>query len=366
MPSLVSRSPQFAVHTLLLSLLLSGCNEDGPAKDGSDAYQYKAPSICEATAPDGAAWHQIAAESSWAPRDSHAVYSIGDGIVVYGGWSDSTAQSPRDMWASSDGVFWTHISDEAASSYSDLAPVAYAFGRYWMTTGWKNGRLEDGGAGREIWSSKDGLSWSLIREAPPFSARVGAALVAFKGQLWMFGGTADYYSEDMTSLKNAVWTSSNGITWRRVLATAPWAPRTFFNAAVLGDKLYLVGGGNYLPQTFGYSDVWSTEDGVNWTQETADGGWVPRIWSTLVAFRGALWLMGGWTGENTQDVWWSKDGKTWTQMPNAPWSRRHATAATVFNDQIMLLGGNSDGVLTSDVWGLTLPGDSKPECGPGY
>lgn len=242
-----------------------------------------------------------------------------------------------------------------------------------MITGWKDGRLDTRGASNEIWSSYDGINWSYIATAP-FSARVGSQLIKFNGNLWILGGAEDYFAEDEDSFKNDVWTSSDGVNWENVLENAPWSTRAFLNTAVLGDTLFVVGGGRYGngKQSNLFSaeaDVWSTKDGKKWVNETKNAGWMPRIWSSLVAYRGALWFMGGWSNYpslNHNDVWWSRDGKNWLRLNDAPWSERHAISTMVFKNQVFLAGGNNNDLLKNDVWNLTIDESNKNFCGPGF
>lgn len=369
-----------AFPSLLACLLLSACGGSGGGDGAGDAgigirssQEIVAPRlVCDAADPALAKWSLATDSAGWSARDSHVMYAANGAIFLYGGWEDSYVSSPLDLWATTDGKDWTRIIS-AASPYSDFASVAQAFGRHWMVTGWKDGRLDTKGPSKEIWSSVDGVNWSFAGNAP-FSARVGTPLVAFNGKLWIFGGTENYFSETTAAFKNDVWSSTDGVTWERVAEHAPWSPRAFANAAVLGDKLFLVGGGRYgngitSEEFTAESDVWSTKDGVQWVNESANAGWTPRIWSTLVAYRGALWFMGGFSNYpalNHNDVWWSSDGKQWRRLDDAPWTPRHAQATLVFNNQIFLTGGNSGGPLSNEVWTLGINAPDKSACGPGY
>ncbi len=82
-------------------------------------------------------------------------------------------------------------------------------GRMWIMGGWYNGRLPDASASNEVWASNDGRSWEQVTPSAPWSARSSAALVAFKGELWLLGGVEDL-SGDRKKQKNDVWHSSDG------------------------------------------------------------------------------------------------------------------------------------------------------------
>ncbi|MBC8115984.1 MAG: galactose oxidase, partial [Candidatus Saccharimonas sp.] len=229
--------------------------------------------------------------------------------------------------------------------------------RMWFMGGWTNGRLAGHGATNEVWSSTDGATWELASKAG-WSPRIAAAVVEFKGRMWMLGGTENYYFGDEKSLKNDVWSSSDGKEWKLETADAGWSPRAYHQAAVLNDKLYVFGGGNYVPKYHAVNDVWSSSDGKTWERVTEQAGWSPRLWFSSVVHRDRMWVLGGWSNgpsKNWGDVWHSRDGKEWTQLKsNVIWKERHEHSAYVFQDKIWVAGGHAQ-PLSSEVWSLELP-----------
>jgi hypothetical protein len=230
--------------------------------------------------------------------------------------------------------------------------------RMWMLGGWYNGRMPGHEAGREVWSSADGAKWEQATAKAPWSARLAAAVVEFRGRMWLLGGTENYYFGDEKSLKNDVWSSADGQEWQLETAAAPWKPRAYHQAAVLGDKLYVFGGGNYVPAYEAHNDVWSTGDGKSWTRETDAAPWHPRLWFPAVVYRDRIWVLGGWSNnpaKNWNDVWYSRDGKHWQEFKSKViWKERHEHSAWVFQDKIWIAGGHAQ-PLSSEVWSLQLP-----------
>ena len=141
-------------------------------------------------------------------------------------------------------------------------------GRMWLMGGWFNGRLPGHSASGEVWSSTDGVNWTMATKQAGWSPRIAAGAVAFKGRMWILGGTENYYFGDDASLKNDVWSSADGKEWKRETASAPWSPRAYHAAVVHDGKLWVLGGGNYVPKYHASNDVWSSPDGVNWQQVT--------------------------------------------------------------------------------------------------
>jgi hypothetical protein len=175
----------------------------------------------------------------------------------------------------------------------------------------------------------------------------------------LLGGTKNYYFGDDKSLKNDVWSSADGKTWKLETANAGWSPRAYQQAVVLNDRLYVIGGGNYVPKYQVLNDVWSSADGVNWRQETANAPWTARIWFSSVVYRDRMWVLGGWQKSkdltNLDDVWYSKDGKSWTQLKSdVVWKERHEHSTFVYQDKIWVTGGHAK-PLNGEVWTLKVP-----------
>ena len=192
-------------------------------------------------------WVRVTERAAWQARDSSGELVLNDQLWLLGGWFDSFKAPPRDVWSSRDGQQWQKETDEAPWRYSDL-PMTIAFSdRMWMMGGWTNGRLEGHGATNEVWSSTNGRDWKLATEHAAWSPRIAAGIVEFKGRMWILGGTENYYFGNNDSLRNDVWSSADGIQWRQETEHAPWSPRAYHQAVVLGDRLWVMGGGNYVP-----------------------------------------------------------------------------------------------------------------------
>ena len=234
--------------------------------------------------------------------------------------------------------------------------------KMWMMGGWHNGRLPGHSASNQVWSSSDGVNWDQITPAAGWSPRLAGGLVAHRGRMWLLGGTENYYFGDDASLKNDVWSSADGKDWKLETAKAAWSPRAYHQAVTLGDRMYVIGGGNYVPTYHAKNDVWSSSDGVTWICETDAAPWAPRLWFSAAVYRGRIWVLGGWSKEkdNFGDVWHSTDGKTWQRLETKTcWKARHEHSVFVFKDKLWVAGGHAR-PLSNEVWSLHLPDDWKP------
>ncbi len=308
-------------------------------------------------------WERVTEKAEWEPRDSQGELAYKGQLWIFGGWFNSFAAPPRDVWSSPDGKTWKKVTDSAPWKHSDLPMTAVFNDRMWFMGGWFNGRLPGHSASNEVWSTTDGVQWEQSTPNAGWTPRISSAIAEFKGKLWILGGTENYYFGDEKSLKNDVWSTTDGKTWTQATANAGWAPRAYHQAAVLGDKLYVFGGGNYVPKYAAFNDVWSTTDGEHWTQETEAAPWSPRIWFSSVVYRERMWVLGGWSNgpaKNWGDVWHSADGKTWTELKtDGSWKERHELSAFVLHDKMFIAGGHAQ-PLSSEVWSLQLPKDWKP------
>lgn len=305
-------------------------------------------------------WRRETEAAGWQPRDSQGELVYRDKMWIFGGWFNSTSAPPRDVWASSDGRNWELTAKNAPWIHSDL-PMSITFkDRMWMMGGWYNGRLPNHSASNQVWWSTDGANWQQSTSAAAWSPRLASAVVEHRGRMWLLGGSENYYFGTEQSLKNDVWSSADGVDWKLERAQAEWSPRAYHGAVVLNDRIYLFGGGNYVPGYQAKNDVWSSADGVRWTEETEAAPWAARLWFSTAVYRGRMWILGGWSKNPSidwGDVWSSKDGRHWDRMVSATsWTGRHEHSAFVFEDKLWVAGGHAR-PLSSEVWSLELARD---------
>lgn len=306
-------------------------------------------------------WERVVEHAPWSARDSCGEVVFKGHLWLLGGWVALEGPGPRDVWKSPDGKNWTRVVEQAPWTHADLSTMLVFKDRMWLMAGWHGGRSQEASPSNEVWSSVDGAVWERATPAAQWGARLGAAGVVFKDKMWILGGAARYF-DGSKYLLNDVWASGDGKNWTQVSEHAPWSPRAYHAALVFNDRIWVFGGGNYRPDHLAFNDVWSSADGLNWTQVTGHAPWPGRIWFSAVVYRDRMWLLGGWSdnpSKNWNDVWSTADGKTWEQLKTATiWSPRHETSAWVFNDSVWLAAGNPWPVV-NEVWRLTLPGASS-------
>jgi len=95
--------------------------------------------------------------------------------------------------------------------------------------------------------------------APAFGNRSFFQLLAANGQLWVIGG----YRSNGVYL-NDVWTSTDGVSWTQVTAAAAFEPRKQFSSGTLNGRLFIFGGDNGITDEQMANAIWSSTDGIQW------------------------------------------------------------------------------------------------------
>lgn len=182
-------------------------------------------------------------------------------------------------------------------------------------------------------------------------------MLNFKNQLWIIGG----YSG--SEYQNNVWTSNDGQNWSLKVKNAGFTPRRYHQALVYNNKLWVIGG-EQAPATAAMdpvvlNDVWSSEDGLHWTQESANADFPVRYRHQSVVFDNKIWVIGGYQnkGQIIGDIWSSSNGTDWQQQisSSAIFSPRMSHRVTVLGNKLFLVGGAStdyyrDGSVMGDIW----------------
>lgn len=213
------------------------------------------------------------------------------------------------------------------------------------------------------WQSSTGLSLP----------RASAASVVHRGYIYMIGGIdgRDFLASVEFSHVDA---DGNLSTWR--LTTAMPKPRGFISAAVLNDRLYVVGGGRgghgkQLLNSVISAPVLAKGQLGGWRQETTT--LLPRRCSKLFVWNNALYTLGGFGGNLLDSVErallvddqlqaWQLSTPTLT-MP------RYVNAVQRVGEQVFVVGGHhpEQGVgLASTEWADLTHQASVTSIGPNW
>jgi 6-phosphogluconolactonase (cycloisomerase 2 family) len=202
-----------------------------------------------------------------------------------------------------------------------------------------------------LYRSNDGTNWEIVTDNAPYGQKNYATGLVYDGKMWILGGKPD---NNVASATSEVWSSSDGVNWTQETASAAWPERSEHASFVFDNKMWITGGRHYDGANINYNDVWSSSDGVNWTQETAGAAWSARWGLKSAVYDSKMWISGGRTSSNQNDVWSSSNGINWTQeTASAGWNARYHHGMIVMGSSLWVYGGSSDSGYVNDVWSST-------------
>jgi hypothetical protein len=242
---------------------------------------------------------------------------------------------PVTSYHSTDGVHWSKgraLDTAAAGTQSDFQEIRSVIEgpAGLLAVGWS------GACGSEyldaLWTSTDGISWQPVNVQTALAG--STALIAR-----VSGGSAGYTA--VTYYGSAVWTSANGRVWKPVALTAT----AFANSKVNDATAF--SGGYVLAGTSGARDcaafvgptptppvrsatVWWSADSTTWTRIPLPGADLTSDghdpWICRISDHALLVFEGDASGK----AWISTDGRNWTPV-SAPAA---VTESNVFTDGV--------------------------------
>ncbi|MEI6238039.1 MAG: hypothetical protein WCP15_00715 [bacterium] len=212
----------------------------------------------------------------------------------------------------------------------------------------------------------ESLKW--IRSVPAststqgFEKRDSHAVFVFDNKLWVTGGLDSDNSKnggvpdyEKAIYYNDIWNTSDGLNWTRVKEHASYPPVRSSSIIHFKDALYMIGGWSPNDGLEYKNGIWKSTDGVNWTKVVKTPEYKDREGQKVMEFNGKLWMMGGvdyFKRITYNDVWYSDDAMHWTlATSSAPWHSRWDHDVGIMNGKLWLCGGmNFNGVGYGDEW----------------
>jgi hypothetical protein len=187
----------------------------------------------------------------------------------------------------------------------------------------------------DVWRSEDGRRWERVLAKAPWSPRSDAHLVTFRDTLWLLGGEPN---------DQRIWLTTDGRNWSsRVAASLPHANPQ--GVLVHRDALWIIGHGSWDSAT---NDVWTSTDGERWTRVTPAADWPARTDPGFAVLDDRLWVV---AGAGYRDAWSSSDGRTWrrvaAELPGPP---RGGDWSVVFQGAFWIFGGKTGGLGGTGFW----------------
>lgn len=302
-------------------------------------------------------WRRLLAngEAPFMKVDGHRLLVYDGYMWLLGGWLGDHHDFPivsgdywtSQVWRTKDGIHWEDMGDAPWNPRHGFGCVSYQ-GKMWIISGDSN---------RDIWNSVDGKTWTCVQYDVPFNWRYFPYVTVFKDRIWLIGGKNGWWN--IYEVYNDVWSSEDGVNWIQNTRTANFAPRSMINGSVvLRDELYVIGGGGAGPieKSASYNDVWKSGNGIDFRSTTIEAPFSPLYWHSIGVYRDKMYVLGGLhRGDiHTNEVWFSENGVVWTQQKHTFWESRHATSVVEFEGKLYMIGGTSDPTTArntmNDVW----------------
>ena len=113
--------------------------------------------------------------------------------------------------------------------------------------------------------------------------------------------------------------------------------------------------GGYLAGGAASDEVWTSTDGITWTEVIAVGDkWDARSAQCTVVYDNKIWVIAGYTDEGVDNqVWYSENGINWTQLTSEGdrFGNLYDHSCAVVDDTILVIGGF---VSIDEVWSLDI------------
>jgi|GEM_PF-537735 len=219
-----------------------------------------------ATSPDGVTWTDRSIQTS---RGLKQVTSGGSHYVAVG--------LTGTVLVSDYSILWSEVS-HWLNSDTLLWAAAYGAGRYVAVGGWEDGDP------RRIFSSSDAVNWE-VNYSDLGSALWGVTYGA--GTFVAVGG----YGEVFTSLDGISWACQAGF-------------KSYFGDVAYGNSRFVI-------TQYGGSIVWTSPDGLSWTQEPAIGG---NSSINAITYAASSFVAVGYNNVTLEALaLTSRDGKAWSR-----------------------------------------------------
>ncbi|MCP3974649.1 MAG: hypothetical protein GY720_09165 [bacterium] len=279
----VERSHRLPILFVLMCaiVVLAGCGDDGSEPAAPTAVEEEEPAAPTTTAPS-LEWSRVAADDADLDLDGEIIdlAAAGPGFVAVG-----SAEGRSAVWTSTDGVDWTLVPGVPDPSPEDMGAL------YAVTAG--------------------GPGAVAVSAPGPFGLSEVLVLGSSDGSSWTQLGGGDAVFGDgevvevtaggpgLVAVGSAVWTSPEGRDWTRV---------THDEATSISEMADVVTGG---PGLVAVGDhVWTSPDGLSWTRAADVEGQMSAVTVGGPGFVAVGQSEGGAGGA----IWTSTDGTTWTQV----------------------------------------------------
>jgi hypothetical protein len=285
-----------------------------------------APSARTAAPPSAAGWLAARVEQpveiEGQPTDAPAFCSpchpivgtyINALVAVHGGYLALGHEQPPSQaaaWSSADATTWRRAASLPAPEGSSIQ-AAIATPDAGIVAVGTNGRAA------AVWSSADGVAWTMKSLPAPMGVGAIELLAAVAGTSG--GYVAAGYVETAAAVRSATfWRSSDGVVWSRATAPLPAGPSEVTGLAALAGGTTVVAVGISGDERRGSAAAWRSVDaGLSW-QAVSSPSLAGGRMLAVAAGQSGFAAVGETSLQTGAAAWASVDGSTWAAAPAQP------------------------------------------------
>ncbi len=290
------------------------------------------------TSPDGSHWSQTGVVTGTdaagirgpVASDGHVYVALGGegGGTYYGGQSNGAAWVSRDLRS------WTKAPHQVAFGGAEFDAVAAGPAGF-VATGFDQG-------GQSMWTSPDGLRWSVLRDARAFPPGASPGPIVRTSDGLLIVGALDGQA--------AVWTSPDGRRWT-LHTPIPGASSVLFEGLARGDAGYVTlgvaSGGSGIevaPGDFRLPVVpFVSSDGLAWRAGPSSAALFGVGIASLVAAPGGYVATG--TVGTAVGLWTSRNGIAWIPVAGVDLAAADESGLVSDGRHVLLIARSQNGVV---------------------
>ncbi|WP_299433761.1 kelch repeat-containing protein [uncultured Aquimarina sp.] len=223
-------------------------------------------------------------------RYSHTLTVFNNEMWLIGG-KNNAGDLLSDIWRSNDGSTWSNVTMDAPFGQMSAHTTTVLNNKMYVI-GPSSSRTN-----MLVWSTVDGINW-VEENSNAFPVRGNHETVAFNNTLYVIGGRNE------TSRFNEIWSSLNGINWSLVSTSTPiFNARDLYTATVFNNKVWIINGQSETSRIT--QDIWYSSDMINWSKYEEIIPFQSSHSHTNLVYRDELWLFGGYVASSTSGEIWT-------------------------------------------------------------
>jgi hypothetical protein len=294
-------------------------------------------------------WRSFPNKNSWGWRDGAGLLVKDGKLFLLGGYRGGEGNQ-NEVWSSANVRDWSLLTVEAPWYGRHGAAWVVHQNKLFVISGDLNDDAWSSFDG--IHWTQESINAPFHKRYTPNAISTGEQMILYGGLYWEPYDWCAFQPECQAKGFSDVWGSGDGRSWTLLNPKTPWEGRGLIHgAAYFQGRIYLVGGGlkmgmpglTWAETVKEYSDIWSSADGITWRKEASELGLTARTHFSIVATPGGCFVTDGSVGTQgnfSNDVFFAPDCVHYQPIPDAvPMQKRHASSLAYFNGSLVILGG---------------------------